>query len=795
MDSSQSIYQKALAAQLGGRSEDAVTAYRNLLVIEPGHAEANHNLGLLAFQAGNIDEALERLMNAVEARPGEEQFWLSLVEVLVGIQALDHAAQAVEQARVAGLPQERVDALALRVRGAVDELHAAALDEPLKVAINDDESRIQAAVERILQRSSEVRASGKRAALRGRPLDKKLVDKMTAMFNASELNEVEQLAGKAIKSHPLHPGGWHFFGMAKLRLGEGGESIKALIKANEVFPGDAQMLDHLGSALASFNHIDLATKLYDLSLKIRPNHIDTLVRYANLEMNQRNFERAEELAKAALSQAPGNAMTNRMMAGVLLSTRRVSEAVQYLHRAIEADPYLGDAYQDLGYAYFNLGRLQDSIMTSALAVERNPENVQAYSNLLFFMTHDHEIAPEKVFEKHLGFSERFELPLRDSIRPHENEPDPKRKLRIGIVSADLYDHAVAHFIAPVLQELDREKFDLFAFHSNVKFDETSKYLKSFCKYWVSVSHVSDKDLAELIRACRIDILMDLSGHTAGHRLRTFARKPAPVQVSWIGYPNTTGLQSMDYVFADRYNAPDGLYDHLYTEKIVRLPSDSPFKFPDHAPAVNELPALSNGYLTFGSFNRLGKVSSITFDVWARAMHACPGSRFLIGSVASVEAQQWVASEFVARGISADRLRFEPRVPVMQYLALHHHVDLVLDTFPYNGGTTSGLAWWMGVPVLTMAGLTRVSNAGAGGLRRFGLDRFVASGSDEFVQIASELAQNPKLLAEIRLGMRERLLKAPGRTPKYITKGVERAFRTMWTRWCNDLLPESFFVEP
>lgn len=789
MDSSQSIYQKALAAQLGGRSEDAVTAYRNVLAIEPGHPEANHNLGLLAFQAGDIDEALERLMNAVEARPGEKQFWLSLVEVLVGIQALDHAAQAIEQARVAGLPQEQVDALALRLRQAVDDLNAAASDDLLKVAINDDEPRIQAAVERILQRSNEVRASGKRAVLRGRPLDKKLVEKMTTMFNAGELHEVDLLAGKAIKSHPLHPGGWHFLGMAKLRLGEGGESIKALIKANELFPGDAQMLDHLGSALASFNHIDLAVKLYDLSLRIRPNHIDTVVRYANLEINQRNFEHAEELARAALLQAPNGAATNRVMAAVMLSTRRVNEAVSYLHRAIEADQHMADAYQDLGYAYFNLGNLQGAIETSTLAIERNPENVQAYSNLLFFMAHDHELDPKQVFERHLEFSDQFEKPLLQGIRPHENDRDPERRLRVGIVSADLYDHAVAHFIAPVLQGLDRESFDVFAFHNTTKFDAVSEALKSFCKYWVSVSHVSDRDLAELVRACRIDILIDLSGHTGGHRLLTFARKPAPVQVTWIGYPYTTGLQNMDYILTGSKNFDDS----LYTEKIVRLPVSSSFQFPEGGPEVNPLPALRNGFLTFGSFNRIGKVSRGTLDLWARAMHACPASRFLVGSVLAVEVADRLKNEFVMRGIGAERLEFEGRKPTHEYLAMHHRVDVVLDTFPYNGSTTSRLALWMGVPVLTMRGKARVGRAGAGNMEWVQLEDFIAEDEDEFVAIAADLAADFSYLSEVRAGLRRRLVDAPSRDGSAVARGVGKALRKMWQGWCKGEEATSFAV--
>lgn len=792
MTPSEAIYQAAVEAQLAGRTDEATKIYRKLLDEKPDHPEGNHNLGLLMFQGGQLDQALECLMNAVEARPAEAHFWMSLVEVLIAARAFDHARNAVEQARLSGIAAPELTQMEQRISSS--EFPPVKDVQPVQISIDGEREEILAAVGRILERGQIQRASGKRAEIRGRIPDRKQINRMIALFNAGELDELEKVALKLTRSHPLYPGGWHFLGMARMRLGERLESLRALIKANELFSGDAQMLDHLGTALTSFNYPVEAAALFELSLQIRPNRIDTLVRYANLQVNQLDFRRAEELARRALGVAADSAMANRMMAVVLLSTRRAVEALPFLEKAIDADPHMGEAYQDLGYTYFSMGRLQDAIKTSALAVERNPDNAPAFSNLLFFMTHDHRLTPEDIFSKHLEFGRHFETPLLGNRRRHENDRNPERRLRVGIVSADLYNHAVAHFISPVLSNIDREQFDLFAFHNTQKFDDTSRQLKQKFKYWLSVPQVSDKDLAEIIRACRIDILIDLSGHTAGHRLLTFARKPAPVQVTWIGYPNTTGLSSIDYAFGDRHNAPAGLYDHLYTEKIVRLPSDSPFKFPDHAPDVGPLPALRNGYLTFGSFNRLGKISPVALDMWARAMHACDGSRLLIGSVGSSEAEEKMVAEFAARGISSERLRFEPRKPANEYLALHNDIDIILDTFPYNGGTTSGLALWMGVPVLTMAGRSRMSNAGAGGMRRFGLEHFVATDPEDFVQKAQQLSISLEELAGVRQGLRKRLIEAPDRSDAFITKGFERALRMMWQRWCSGLPAEAFFVD-
>ncbi|TDN48390.1 tetratricopeptide repeat protein [Azoarcus indigens] len=791
MTSVQSLYEEALAAQLAGKNDEAIQAYHALLAEAPAHAEGNHNLGLLEFSRGNLDQALERLMNAIEARPAESQFWHSLLEVLLAAGAAGHAVQMLEQAAGSGITEDELQKMRQRIEAATAPVvEEAPVAGPVKLAADEQEKELLAAVAQIIRRSRAQMASGKRAAIKGRPVDSKVFNRLVELFNQGELHELEKRAQQLTKTHPLNPAGWHFLGMAHFRLGERMSALKSLVKANEAFPADAQMLDHLGSALSTFNYLAEAEALFKLSLEIRPSKIDTLVRYGNMEVNRRAFDKGEGLARKAVEIAPGNAMACQLMALVLLSTRRVDEAIPYLERAIQADPSFGGAYQDLGYAYFNQGRLDDSIRTSEQAVEHNPDNPNTYSNLLFFTAHDYRLSPEDVFEQHLEFGRRFEVPLLSTHRPHENDRDPERRLRIGFVSGDFYDHAVASFIEPVLKNLDTNRFDLYAFHNTVKFDAISERLKALFKFWVSIPHVSDKDVAEIVRACRIDILVDLSGHTAGHRLLAFARKPAPLQVSWIGYPNTTGLVSMDYHFADRFNSPEGLFDHLFTEQIVRLPSNGTFIHPDRSPGVNALPALSNGHLTFGSFNRLGKVSAPTFDLWARVMRECPDARMLLGAVPSESVADALREEFSKRGVAGDRLRFELRKPMLDYLKLHNEVDLILDTFPYPGGTTSNLAVWMGVPVLTMQGNSRISHGGAGAMSRIGLDDFIARDEDDFVSRARQIAAAPETLVELRAGLRQRIAECPYRDIRFVTRGLERAFRSIWRDWCAGLAPRS-----
>jgi predicted O-linked N-acetylglucosamine transferase (SPINDLY family) len=305
--------------------------------------------------------------------------------------------------------------------------------------------------------------------------------------------------------------------------------------------------------------------------------------------------------------------------------------------------------------------------------------------------------------------------------------------------------------------------------------------------------MSDDELTEQIRHDEIDVLFDVSGHTAHNRLPVFCRKPAPIQVAWLGYPNSTGLMSMDYVLCDRFNAPHGLYEHLCTEKLARIPSSNTFVQNLDAPPVGELPMLARGHVTFGSFNRISKLGDQVIATWARVMHRVPGSRLLLGSVSDEQVRTSLTQRFERQGITADRLDLRPTLPLNDYLRLHHEVDLILDTWPYTGGTTTNHALWMGVPVLTMTGGSRVQCQAAASISKMGLDEWIAVGADEFVERGVRLAGQPEVLAALRSGMRERWLQAPLRQPSVVARGLESAVRRMWQRWCQGLPAEQFEI--
>ena len=441
-----------------------------------------------------------------------------------------------------------------------------------------------------------------------------------------------------------------------------------------------------------------------------------------------------------------------------------------------------------------MGKLEEAEVCLRQAIQIDPALVHAYSNLLFHLSHMETVDAKALFAEHKKFATQFETPLIAKWPYHTNLRDPDRTLRVGFVSADLRTHPVANFIEPVLACLaDNPKLSLHAYHNHGHEDQVTQRLKTYVPHWRSIVELSDDVVAQRIIEDRIDILVDLSGHTDKHRLLAFARKPAPVQLSWIGYAGTTGLSAMDYYMADRFFLPTGILDEFFSEKIVRTSASNPFLPYQDAPFVNDSPAIKNGFLTFGSFNLVRKLSPSVIALWSQVLRAVPSARMLLGGIQSESEVEVLAGWFSKGGVARDRLTFQSKCPMLDYLRLHHQVDICLDTFPYPGATTSCHALWMGVPTLTVTGETLVSRIGASLQNHAGLTRFVVSNELDFVEEALYWSHNHSELARIREGLRERFSKSAMGQPNAIASSFDSALRVMWLRWCKGLHAESFEV--
>jgi protein O-GlcNAc transferase len=473
---------------------------------------------------------------------------------------------------------------------------------------------------------------------------------------------------------------------------------------------------------------------------------------------------------------------------------RMAEAEAALRKSIEIDAGYAHGYNNLGNLYQTQGRLEEAARYFRRALEVDPALYEAHSNVLFCLSHDERVAPADLFAEHVRFGERFEGPLKAHWKAHADDRDPERPLRVGFVSADLRSHAVAYFIEPVFQRLaGRPGLQLYAYSNSEVEDAFTERLRGHVAQWRKVTGDSDARLAERIREDKIDILVDLSGHTRKYRLLAFARKPAPVQVSWIGYPGTTGLTAMDYYLADRHFLPPGKLDEQFTEKLVQMPASVPFQPSVEAPEVSPLPALENGHLTFGSFNRLSKISETAIACWSGLLRAFAGSRMLIAGMPNEDGYRDLRIEFQNHGIDPARLTFHPRSAMKDYLSLHAQVDFCLDTFGYTGGTTTLHAIWMGVPTLTHAGATPAGRQGASIMLHMGLAGYVAKDPKDFIRrgkrIGSDLAALQKLRSELRGRMQASALGRPDK----VADGLEQALRRMWRRWCEGEPPKSFTV--
>ena len=740
---------QAITCYQAGQLQDAEFIFRDILTDQPQNSDANHNLGILMVQMHRLTESLPHFEAALNANPKSTHSWSSYIDALIQVDLVEPARAALLMSQSLGLGGGEFESLALKLSDKVNGIHA-----PSIVA-----SRPPLATQR--GKSKKIVKESKKG--NGREQDGPTSLEMEAaveLLASGEFSEAEQVTRDLTVLYPSSDFGWKALGIALQQQGLITEAVLPMQRAVELSPDDAESHSNLALVLQVLNRLEEAETHSRRAIKIKPDFSAAHNSLANTLSRQNRFEEAEISCRRALQIAPNNSLAYNDLGVILMGTGKISEA--------------GESYRE--------------------ALKIRPSYSAAHSNLLFCLTHDEKINTELLLDEHCRFAEQFEGPQRASWKQHDNLRNPDRCLQIGFISGDLFNHSVANFIEPVLIHMtDYPQLVLHAYSDPEIEDGVTERLRKYFKHWNTITGLSDAVLADKIRSDGIDILIDLSGHTARNRLLTFARKPAPVQVSWIGYPGTTGLQAMDYYLADPFFLPPGQFDDQFTEKIIHLPATAPFSQSHFAPPVNTLPALSNGYITFGSFNRSNKINPSVIALWSQLLRALPSSRMLLGAM-SPDGKNDSLVEMVAReGIASDRLILHPRAGMESYLHLYHQVDICLDTFPYNGGTTSYHALSMGVPTLTLTGSTPPGRQGVAILEQVGLEAFVAKDKADFVEKGLSWADNLVELSILRLELRERLKQSAMGQPAIIASGLERALRIMWRRWCAGQPTESFEV--
>ncbi|MBQ5946378.1 tetratricopeptide repeat protein [Massilia sp. ST3] len=585
------------------------------------------------------------------------------------------------------------------------------------------------------------------------------IDAAADLYARGQFDAAGNAARALTERFPQHAFGWKLLGAVLYKQRAAVAALEAMRKAVSYAPDDAEALTNLGLVLKRVNlHAE-----------------------------------AEGVLERAIALKPDSAHAHNHLAATLLEIGRLAEAQAHATTAKDLDPHYLDAWHTLALVLDKRGRSGEALDAYRWVLERDPDNVDVRTNMLFCLSHMESVTPAALFEEHRLFGQRLEARVKAS-RHWENAPDPERPLRVGIVSGDLRNHAVSSFAEPLFGRLaGRPGLVLHAYYTFPVHDAMTARLRGHMAQWRDVSTLDDAALDALVRADGIDILIDLSGHTSYNRLSMFARKPAPLQASWIGYPGTTGLAAMDYYITDRHLLPPGQFDHLFTEKLALLPVTIAFAPAVEAPEVAPLPALANGYPTFASFNRVTKISREVIALWARLLRALPDARLLVGGMPQGGGYEHLHAWLQEEGIDAARTRFQPLVGMRDFLPLYGQVDICLDTFPYSGGTTTMYALYMGVPTLTLAGDTMAGRQTACLLEANGLRQYIAVDGDDFVAKGLAAAGDLAALAALRPALRA---DSPLWRPDGVTRladSVELALRMMWRRWCAGLPAQALEV--
>lgn len=532
--------------------------------------------------------------------------------------------------------------------------------------------------------------------------------------------------------------------------------------------------------------LDKAGKSCRKILAKRPQHAHALHLMGLIAHQEGDPTAAVEWHRKAVAAKPDFADAHNSLGAALFASKHLDESIEFFRRAVAIRPDYSWALGNLGNALKDSGMVKESISIYRRALATNPAWHGARSSILltchYLTYHD----PATLLEEHRMWERIHAGHFAGTIAPHANNRVAQRRLRIGLVSPDFKEHPVIRFLMPFLEHHDRERIELFAYAQVAAPDEWTEQARKQVAHWRSLVNVPDAEAADLIRGDEIDILVDLAGHTKDNRLLVFARKPAPVQVTYLGYPGTTGLSAMDYRITDALADPPGMTEEHHSEQLIRLPGCAWNYGPDTDPLLGQDPAALRGCVTFGTFNNLSKINDRMLEVWARILEAVPGSRLLLKSVGflSMKAQKRVRDVLLSKAdISEERLDIRgPEDSHESHLALYREMDIALDTFPYHGTTTTCEALWMGVPVVTLAGQTHVSRVGVSLLTNVGLSELVAESEDEYVRIAVELAGNAERLSSYRANLRDQmrgsqLLDAPS-----FAREIEAAFRQMWISW-------------
>ena len=551
------------------------------------------------------------------------------------------------------------------------------------------------------------------------------------------------------------------------------EAYNYINKAINLDPYKVEFHASLADLFQRLGKIDDALITYEYALKLNSNYYPAYINMAKILNNMKRFDEAINLYKKVIKIKPDLAIAYYNLANIQKKINKVEDAIANYKKGLEINPSFADAHYNLANTFANIGEHEQADFSYVNAIRIDPKNQKFWSNRLLNLNYNPNLSNQYIFNQHKLFAKQFSILNRNNIK----NKNKNTRLRIGYVSADFRKHSVAYFIRPLLKNHDSNFIETFCYYNNSIIDETTEILKTYCENWRSIFEMNDKDILKLIKNDKIDILVDLCGHTPGNKLLIFASKAAPIQITYLGYPNTTGLYTMDYRLTDRYADPDKNSELFYSEKLIKLNKCFLCYSGNSKISHNKnIPQNRNNYITFGSFNNFKKINSNVIKIWTNILSSIPNSHLILKSSENIFDINYLLKKFFDEGIKKENIRIiDRKINTQDHMKLYDEIDVALDTFPYNGTTTTFEALWMGVPVVTMAGNNHRGRVSASILENLNLKNLISYNSTDYQKTAITISKNKSYLLNLKKDLREILQNSNLCDSKSFTREVEEIF--------------------
>ncbi len=785
----QQSLERAVQHHQAGRLNEAEPLYRQILERDPNQPDALHMLGVLAHQTGHHQLSADMIGRAIQINSSVAAYHSNYGLAMVTLNRKDTAIAAYRQA-LALRPNypEAHNNLGI-VLYSLGQYDAAIQHYTRAIGLKPDyiDAYHNFADALAAKGQTEEAIEYYRRAIAGKPNWPEAYNNLgNALYAVQRYDEAIDAYRQAVSLAPNFPGAYGNLGNSFAAKGKLKQAIEFHRKAVSLQPTLAEAQFNLGNALQDSGQTVDAIACFRKAAELNPQNAIFLGNLGAALYNQGKLDEAIAVFNEAVALKPEFEQTRYNLANAQHGKGMVQEAINGYRQALALRPNWAMALNNLGNAFKDFGQLDEAMDCYRRALVDDPENILAHRNWLYSMHFHPAYDAERILREQRKWDETIIRSPKQSAPLIDNDPDPDRKLKIGYISPDFREHVVGQNLLPLIKNHDRRNFEIFCYAAVIFPDAVTEQFKSSADHWRNILHKSDDDAAKMIHEDKIDIVVDLALHLAANRLTILARRPAPVQVVFGGYPGGSGMSTIDYRLGDPYLDPPEADSH-YAEKVIRLPH-SFWCYDPVAMGVLDIPeptpppAMEKGFVTFGCLNNFAKVNESVLIAWARVLNAVPKSHLLLLSPQG-DARNHVRTFLGDYGIESSRIEFVDRQDRLVYFDMYRRIDIGLDTFPYNGHTTSLDSFWMGVPVVTLVGDTVVGRAGWSQLSNLNLTELAGRTPEQFVEIAVSLANDLPRLGRLRSSLRQKMLDSPLTDAVKFAQGIESAYRLIWRQWC------------